>query len=265
VLPAGAFTIIGTTDTFDDVAPEEVRATTGDVDYLLAAANHYFTDAHLTEADVVSAWAGLRPLAATAGSASDPGSMSREHAITETSPGLVSVTGGKLTTYRAMSAQVVDVVQRVLGIAKTPSRTAAEPLSGGDIADVASAITEATRMVGDSAVGERLVHAYGSAWRNVWSLGEESPELRERIAPGLPYLIAELRYAVEHELARTLSDLLIRRTPLAFEMEDHGRDAARRMVPIVGTWLGWNHAAVGAAIESYDGDIARLFTIAPVA
>ncbi|MEO8624014.1 MAG: glycerol-3-phosphate dehydrogenase/oxidase [bacterium] len=81
VLPAGAFTIIGTTDTFDAVAPEEVRATTRDVDYLLAAANHYFPEAHLTEADVVSAWAGLRPLAATSGSDSDPGTMSREHAI----------------------------------------------------------------------------------------------------------------------------------------------------------------------------------------
>lgn len=265
VLPAGAFTIIGTTDTFDDVVPEEVRATTRDVDYLLTAANHHFPEARLTTEDVVSAWAGLRPLAATTASDADPGNASREHAIAETSPGLVSVTGGKLTTYRAMSAEVVDVVQRALGVAKTRCRTADEPLSGGKIANLAGAIAEAELIVRDRAVARRLVLAHGSAWRHVWSLVDADTEMSVRVVVDGPYLLAELQYAVQHELARTLSDLLIRRTPVAFETVDHGRAAAQLVLPFVAQWMGWDHADAQAALEAYESDVARLFTIAPVA
>ena len=261
VLPAGAFTIVGTTDTFDDVAPDEVRATEQDVAYLLDAANHYFPDAQLTRSDVVSAWAGLRPLAVEAAGGSDPGTASREHAISQTAPGLVRVTGGKLTTYRAMSSEVVDVVQRALGTKRTRSRTAREPLSGGDVADVAREIAEATRVVEDGVVAERLVHAYGSVWRDVWALVRGDATLRTRVAPERPYLLAELRHAVERELARTLGDLLIRRTPVAFETSDHGRNAARRVAPKVAEWLGWDADYTAAAIDAYDQEVARMFTV----
>lgn len=261
VLPAGAFTIIGTTDTFDDVAPEDARATSRDVAYLLQAANHYFADARLTERDVVSAWAGLRPLAAGPASGSDPGSISREHTIAETSAGMVSVTGGKLTTYRAMSSEVVDVVQRAIGSAHVRCRTADEPLAGGDIPDVAGTIAEAALLIEDHAIAERLVLAHGSAWRAVWALTQSEPALREPIEPGHPYLLAELRYAAQHEFARTLADLLVRRTPVAFETADHGRSAARRLAPMVALWMGWSGAATSAALDAYDVDIARLFTI----
>lgn len=261
VLPAGAFTIIGTTDTYDDVSPEDVRANARDVTYLLGAANHYFPDAMLTRADVVSTWAGLRPLAIAAGGGSDPGSASREHAIATTAPGLVRVTGGKLTTYRAMSSEVVDVVQRTLSMATTKCRTGDEPLAGGDLSDVAGAISEATRVVEDGVVAERLVHAYGSEWRGVWALVLENATLRARVAPERPYLLAELRHAVEHELARTLGDLLIRRTRIAFETPDHGCEAARRIAPVVAEWLHWNEAAISTAIDAYDLEVARMFTV----
>ncbi len=109
VLPAGAFTIIGTTDTFDESAPEEVRATEADIAYLLASANSYFLEAALTRDDVVSAWAGVRPLASAGAQRADPGSAPREHIIDESSPGLVRVTGGKLTTYRAMAKPEVGI------------------------------------------------------------------------------------------------------------------------------------------------------------
>ena len=261
VLPAGAFTIIGTTDTYDDVAPEDVRANTRDVTYLLDAANYYFPDAMLTRGDVVSAWAGLRPLAIAAGGGSDAGSASREHAIATTAPGLIRVTGGKLTTYRAMSSEVVDAVQRTLSMATTKCRTGDEPLAGGDLTDVAGAISEATRVVEDGVVAERLVHAYGSEWRGVWALVLEDAMLRARVSPERPYLLAELRHAVEHELARTLGDLLIRRTRVAFETPDHGREAARRIAPLVAEWLRWDAAASSAAIDAYDREIARMFTV----
>ncbi len=261
VLPSSAFTIIGTTDTFDDVLPEEVRASERDVTYLLQSANHYFPDAALTRSDVVSAWAGLRPLAVAAGGGSSASAASREHAISEVEPGLVRVTGGKLTTFRSMASQVVDAVQRSLGGAPTKSRTADEPLAGGDVADVAREIGDATRVIEDGVVAERLVHAYGSGWRTVWALVSTDDLLRTRIAPERPYLLAELRHAVEHELARTFGDLLIRRTPVAFETQDHGRNAARRIAPSVALWLGWDGAATEAALGAYDQEVARMFTI----
>ncbi len=261
VLPSGAFTIIGTTDTYDDVLPEEVRATTGDVSYLLAASNHYFPDAALTTTDVVSAWAGLRPLAAHDASGTDAGSASREHAIAQTLPGLIRVTGGKLTTYRSMSKEVVDVVQRALGARPGPCRTADVALHGGDVGDIGTSIEAATRVVGDGAVAERLVTAYGAHWQDVWSLVESDRSLGTRVAPDRPYLVAELRHAVEREMALTLGDLLIRRTPVAFETQDHGQGAARSVAPLVASWLGWDAARTAAALDAYDAEVASIFTI----
>ena len=111
-LPSGSQTIIGTTDTFTSASPEEVRANAADVDYLLEAANWYFPDAKLSVTDVISAWAGVRPLMP---SASDEGSASREHSIKRSARGTVTITGGKLTTYRVMARQTVDVLAEVLG------------------------------------------------------------------------------------------------------------------------------------------------------
>ena len=261
VLPAGAFAIIGTTDTFDDVRPEDVRASEADVSYLLVAANHYFPDAQLERGDVVSAWAGLRPLAAGQGSAGDPGSASREHSITTTMPGLVRVTGGKLTTYRAMAEEIVDVVQREGGFRRAKSSTANRPLAGGDVGDVTGTLTDATRIIGDAVVAERLVHAYGSAWRAVWGLVTEDASLGARVAPDRPFLLAELRHGVTEELAYTLGDLLIRRTPVAFETTDHGRSAARSVAAPVGRWLGWSEDETAGALGAYDAEVARLFTV----
>jgi glycerol-3-phosphate dehydrogenase len=261
VLPSGAFTIIGTTDTFDDVSPDEVRATRGDLTYLLAAANHYFPDAKLTEADVVSAWAGIRPLAAAAGPASNAGSVSRESVISETAPGLVRVTGGKLTTYRAMSGEVVDLVVRLLGKPAGPSRTAGIPLPGGEIHDLAAMIREAEHTVGAADVAERIVHAYGSEWRDVWALAEGDATLGERVVAERPYLLAELRHAVDVEMARTIGDLLIRRTPLAFELRDHGRAVAARIAPVVCGWLGGASDRIPAMLAAFDAEVARTFDI----
>lgn len=261
VLPAGDFAIIGTTDTFEPVSPDAVRASAHDVSYLLQAANHFFPAAQLTHGDVLTAWAGLRPLVASDAQADDPGAVSREHAVTERIPGLVRVTGGKLTTYRVMARDVVDAVQRSLRTRVTRSRTADVPLSGGGLADPLKAIGAATTLVGDAAVAARLVHAHGDQWRSVWSLAEQDSVLAERIEPSRPYVLAELRWAVERELAFTLADLLVRRIPLAFETRDHGRAAASRAAPLVAEWLGWDPARAGAERERYDAEAERLFRI----
>jgi glycerol-3-phosphate dehydrogenase len=85
--------------------------------------------------------------------------------------------------------------------------------------------------------------------------------LDQRVEPTRPYLLAELRYAVNEEHAMTLGDLLIRRTPVAFETRDHGRGAARRVAPLVAEWLGWSEAQTSAALSDYEAEVERLFRI----
>jgi glycerol-3-phosphate dehydrogenase len=127
VLPAGEHTIIGTTDTETHEHPEQVRATRADVRYLLDSANGVFPRAHLTDDDVVCAWAGIRPLIAGKHEG-DPASASREHEIAVGPRGVISISGGKLTTYRSMAEEVVDLVQRRLDRPVTPALTAQRQL-----------------------------------------------------------------------------------------------------------------------------------------
>ena len=263
VLPAGDFAVIGTTDTFEPVSPDEVRASSSDVEYLVEAANHFFPSAQLTRDDVITAWAGLRPLVASDASTDDPGAVSREHAVTERVPGLVRITGGKLTTYRVMARDGVDAVQRSLGVRVTRSSTADTPLAGGGLTDPLKAIGTATTLIGDAAVAGRLVHAHGDQWREVWAMTEAHEMLGERIEPSRPFVMAELRWAVEQELGLTLADLLVRRIPIAFETRDHARSAARRVAPLVAEWLGWDAERLARELERYDAEVARLFGIEP--
>lgn len=246
-LPAGPFAMIGTTDTPTTEHPSEVRAAREDVDYLLAAANHFFPQARLSTGDVTSAWAGIRPLAATGWQGGKAASASREHAIVTSPSGVIAITGGKLTTYRAMAAEVVDQVQSALGVARTVAPTLVRPLPGGDLASMDAELAAAHAATGDPAVAKRLVHAYGSRWREV-ARGDLS-----RVVPGLPYTLAELRWAREREHAETLADLLVRRTHVAFETADAGCAVARALAPA----LGFDERAV----VEYEGEAGRLFAV----
>src|SRR5438270_7111200 len=160
-----------------------------------------------------------------------------------------------------MAREVVDAVERSLGRRHAPARTSRLPLTGGELTDVAATIEAATAAVGDVRAATRLVHAHGDAWRDVWSLAEGDEILRQRVEPDRPYLLAELAYAVRHELALTLGDLLIRRIPLAFETRDNGRSAARRVASLVGGWLMWSASDVTDAIVRYDAEVDRMFRV----
>ena len=148
-----------------------------DVTYLLEAANHYFPDAHLTERDVVSTWAGIRPLAAH-GATGAPSSASREHSIVESTPGLVRVTGGKLTTYRSMAEEIVDLVERLLGRSPTPSRTAKLPLAGGDLSRCAGG--DRARGRGDGRRDDRAAAGAGVRHRMAWRVVADAGRPRAR-------------------------------------------------------------------------------------
>jgi glycerol-3-phosphate dehydrogenase len=228
-LPAGPQAIIGTTDTWTEESPETAHASASDVEYLLRSANAYFPRARLTPDDVVSAWAGIRPLANQ--TATTPSSVSREHTIVTDRSGVISVTGGKLTTYRSMAAEIVDRVQESLGQQPNPAPTDAVELPGAERA------------------------------AEIARLQREDPNLLELLVPELPYTGAHLVYGVTNEKARGLSDLLIRRVHLAFETRDHGLGVAARAADIVAPLLEWDDQTKSARVREFRQDIERMFAI----
>ncbi len=262
ILPAGSGTIVGTTETATTAHPSEVRASTADVDYLLASANGFFPEAHLSPEDVLSAWAGIRPLAASGYSGvGDANSASREHAIHTSPAGVLAISGGKLTTFRIMARDVVDAAEKVLGIPHRKTPTDTLPLPGGELASYSATVLAAQAEVGREDTAVHLVRAYGSRWRQVWELTREQPPLGEPLVPGLPYLRAEVVHAATHELAHTLSDVLIRRLKVAFETRDQGRAAARLAAGDLAPLWGWSPEEVERQLAAYSRDAERLFGI----
>ncbi len=265
VLPAGAHAIIGTTERPAHAGPDDIRATELDVDYLLRSVNGCFPNAQLRHDDVIAAWAGIRPLAAARAGERSANTASREHAITHRADGLVSVTGGKLTTYRVMASDVLAHAMREMGTNVRPRAVASlsesAVLPGGDIVSREAAVHDARETVHDHAVAERLVFAHGSRWRNVWSYAQRDHALAARLVTDLPYLTAEVAHAVERELACRLSDVLMRRTHVAFETRDHGQAAARRIAPLMAQLLGWGDDEVTRQLAAYDADVVRIFGI----
>jgi glycerol-3-phosphate dehydrogenase len=261
IIPSAVTTIIGTTETAADAGPAQVRATMEDVRYLLRAANHFVPTAGLGESDVISAWAGLRPLVAQSGTSAN--AASREHALATSRAGLLSITGGKLTTFRAMGEEVVDAVERALGRARsTPSTTADVPLPGATrsrvVADEERAATEA---IGFADTAAHLVRAYGDRWSMVWELVRQEPSLGDRLEPSLPYLRAEVVWAAAAEGAWTVADVLVRRMPVAYERYDAGRALADDVARLLGRAHGWDYALMAEAAAAYDAEAARLFSV----
>lgn len=268
VLPAGAHTIIGTTERAARSGPDEIRATEAEITYLLQSVNGQFGDARLSRDDVISAWCGIRPLAAARAGAGNAGSASREHAVVHRADGLVSVTGGKLTTYRAMAADVLTHATRgaaatgaALVSRRPPQDSTSTPLPGGAFPHREPLLAEARATTRDAAVGEQLAQSYGAHWRRVWQYAEADERLGTRIVEQLPYVLAEVRHAVEHELACTLADVLVRRTHIAFETRDHGRAAARCIAPHMASALQWSATTTAAALAAYDAEVTRLFAV----
>jgi glycerol-3-phosphate dehydrogenase len=241
-LPAGARTIVGTTDTdwpaerpprIDD----EIRARGEDVAYLLEAANHAFPSLGLGPDDVLSTFAALRPLLAT--SAHTPSETSREHEITRVGDGLLMIAGGKLTTLRRMGEEAVDRVVEALragGFERpiAPCATPERPLPGGG-APPANLLQ--TNLGAD--VMARLATAYGSRADEVLAVAQSSPDLARRLDPELPYLRAEVVHAVRAEHARSVADVLRRRVPLFRDARDQGLAVAEDVASILAAELAW--------------------------
>ncbi len=261
ILPSPVHTIIGTTETPAESGPSDVRANRRDVQYLLAAANYFYPDAKLAEADVISAWAGVRPLVAHSGTSAND--ASREHHIATAASGLISVTGGKLTTYRAMAAELVDVVEKALAKSKTltPSLTAELPLPGAGDLSQDDEVRAAQRAIGVTEAAEHLVRAYGERWRMVWGLAERDASLGVRLDPALPYLAAEVIWAAAAEGAWTVADVLMRRMPVAYERKDAGRGLAAQVAGLLGRVHHWDAGEVQRAAMLFNAEAGRVFGV----
>ena len=260
VIPWDECSLIGTTDT-DHPGGAEVPPTVEreDVAYLLDTVNHYFPAAKLTPADVVSAFAGLRPLVAPeAGSGESPSDVSREEEIFTSRSGVITIAGGKLTTYRLIAAEVVDRVAKrlVRGLDGLPigrSRTADLPLPGGstppETLAAAAAAKDGHGVARD--VIDHLAGRYGGRLTAV--LGEVAKD-RALGTPVLPAQLdprAEVVAAVEGELAVTLEDVLRRRTQLALFDPAGGTAAADEVAALMGERLGWSADDAREAAQAY--------------
>jgi glycerol-3-phosphate dehydrogenase len=247
VVPWGDTTYVGTTDTDYDGPLDDPPCTPDDVDYLLAALNG-ITEEKLTADDVVGTWAGLRPLLRT-GRSERTSDLSRRHSVRVSSGGLVTVTGGKLTTYRRMAADAVDAAAQQLGGRTAQSRTKHLKLFGGEgIAPPEAALEPSTH--------EHLTGRYGTEAEVVRALTADVPELAEPLVPGLPYLRAEATYAVRYEMARTLDDVLSRRTRARLLARDASADAAASVAELIASDLGWSDAQRDAEVAANRAAIA---------
>ena len=247
VVPWGDFTYVGTTDTDYDGPLDDPQCTADDIEYLLRALNRAIADPVAVE-DICGTWAGLRPLLRTTSDARTA-DLSRRHRVRVSTSGVITVTGGKLTTYRRMAADTIDQAARLLG-KRTKGRTRRLRLLGAD-GFVAPDPGDAP------SVHEHLGGRYGTEADQVLGVLREDPSLREALVPGLPYLRAEAIYAARHEMATTLDDVLSRRTRARLLARDASRAVAGDVARLLAPELGWDEARVAREADEYRSGVDR--------
>jgi glycerol-3-phosphate dehydrogenase len=246
-LPWLGRTLIGTTDNDYDGPLDHIPPDPGDIDYLLEACNEFFGTA-LGPGDLTGAYAGVRPLIST-GDPKKSVDISRRAELYETSSGMLTITGGKLTTWRRMAKMTVDrIVERESREAecRTHEIPLGLPPEDGDLPEV-EGVNDESR--------ERLGGRYGHAARGVLDLAAERPELARRIVPDLPDLLAEAPFAVRHEQASSLADVLMRRTRLGLlaapALTATGAEAPRAVAEAMAPELGWDGARIEQELSDW--------------
>ncbi|MFI5279084.1 MAG: glycerol-3-phosphate dehydrogenase/oxidase [Gemmatimonadales bacterium] len=261
VLPWGDVSVIGTTDTDETAFPDDVMATGQDVIYLVRSANAVFPNARLGLEDVIAAWAGLRPLLKDSGGST--AAVPREHRIVQSPSGLVTIAGGKLTTYRVMGAQVVDVVAKRLHKldGRRVARHAAsdtEPLPGGEVADLGALETELGQEGIAKADAHHLVATYGTEASAVANLMTKDRSLGAPLIAGGPWLKAEVVYQARREMAMTVADVMMRRTHIFHMRADQGLPVTPVVAQLLGRELGWSEATMASSQRLYADEVARM-------
>ena len=254
VIPWDQFWIIGTTDTAWDFDLAHPAASKADIDYLLGHVNRLLKDP-LDHRDVIGVWAGLRPLLKPMrkeGEMGETTKLSREHTVANPVPGLVLVAGGKLTTYRVMARDAVD--HAIRDFDATPrSITDRVPLMGAWGFEARSnqrvALSRSSGI--DIGMVDHLLGRYGGLVDELLALIHQRPELAEPLPGAEHYLKVEVLYAVTHEGARHLDDVLARRTRVSIETFDRGISAARPAAELMAEALGWDEAQLEDEVDHY--------------
>ena len=243
VVPWGDFTYVGTTDTDYDGSLDDPRCTDGDVAYLLRTINASLAQP-ITSRDIVGAWAGLRPLVANARAGRSTSDLSRRHLVDVSASGMITVTGGKLTTYRRMAQDAIDCAVRRLGLRGHRGLSEHVVLVGAESFDPSSPSPG------------HLESRFGSEAPIVRALAEQA-DLGRPVIAGLPYLRAEVVFAARHEMARTVDDVLSRRTRARLFARDASVAAADEVAALLGDELGLSPATQRAQAESYRTRVSR--------
>ncbi|MEV7554320.1 glycerol-3-phosphate dehydrogenase [Amycolatopsis sp. NPDC089917] len=250
VIPWGRHWIVGTTDTEWDLDREHPAASQADVDYVLGHLNAVLRTP-ITADDIEGVYAGLRPLLAA--KATSTTKLSREHAVAHPVPGLVIVAGGKYTTYRVMAADAVDVAVEDLGRPAPSSWTERLPIVGAtgyhEVWGARHALVQRTGLPIRRI--EHLLQRYGTAIEDILESISERPELGEPIPGTAEYLKAEVVYAVSHEGALHLEDVLTRRTRISIEERDRGVTAAPVAAGLMAPLLGWDSHKQEREVANY--------------
>jgi glycerol-3-phosphate dehydrogenase len=250
VIPWGRHWIIGTTDTPWDLDKAHPAASRTDIDYLLGQVNTVLREP-LGHEDVEGVYAGLRPLAT--GESEPTSRISREHTVVAPVPGLVMIAGGKLTTYRIMARDAVNAAVHSLHANVPASVTDVVRLAGADGFETRTnqkaALARAAGL--HEARLDHLLGRFGGLVDEVLALIAERPDLREPLEGTEDYLRAEVVYAVTHEGARHLDDVLTRRTRISIETFDRGVTAARPAAVLMAGALGWDQARLDDEVDHY--------------
>lgn len=250
IVPWESRAIFGTTDTGSGDL-DSPTATQDDVAYLLKYLNRYLS-VNLTEQDIVSTYAGYRPLVKPRKANRSTAKLSRTHAVIEGPSGLVTITGGKLTTYRRMAQDTVDVLSRRDGT-KPVHPTLSLPLQGSAGWPVIQReVARRGEALGlSSAVIEHLGHSYGTNAQTVLDLIESDETLASRLINELPYIKAEVIYACRYEMAMTPYDMLARRTSIILEDRQGGLGIVEDVADLMAKELNWSAAQQQSLVEAY--------------
>jgi glycerol-3-phosphate dehydrogenase len=250
VIPWNTHWIVGTTDTDWTLDKAHPAASRADIDYILRHVNQVLSTP-LTHDDIQGVYAGLRPL--LAGESESTSQLSREHAVARPQPGLISIAGGKYTTYRVMAKDAIDTALDDVGGSLPPSVTEHIPLVGAEgYHALVNQVDRLSRKVGLPVWQlQRLLDRYGSMTDELLTLGREDPSLLEPLPGAEEYLRAEIAYAASHEGALHLDDVLARRTRISIETPSRGTASADAAARLVAPILGWDDERIVNEIEAY--------------
>ena len=266
VIPWGRQVVIGTTDDVYEGSLEEPQVDAADAEYCCSAVNRAF-GLSLTAEDAVGAWAGLRPLPradAEPGGRSD--TLSRRHALVPGPEGMLTLTGGKLTTYRRMASHAVDAVMRELGGSESSKTIGIHLGMRGELGAAVARAQGVCKALGvDPSLAPGLVERHGDDAIHLIELAAQDPHQAEPLVPDLNYIRAELRWAVMHELALSVDDILRRRLRIALRDRAAGGAVADEAAQVLGEALGWDPATERASVAEYRARVAQERGVVPLA